>query len=429
MSKEKVLKNNWKILKFSECIEQLNTGLNPRNHFSLGKGNIKYITAKNLTKLGTIDFSKCDFIDEKAKFIINRRSDIKIGDILFSSRAPIGHCHLIKAEPNYFDIGESIFSIRVNKEIVLPEYLCLYLSSDYFIKLASKNTTGSIIQEIRISDLMNTDIIIPPKDTQKCIAESILNVDKKIELNNKINAELEAMAKTIYDYWFLQFEFPNEEGKPYKSSGGKMVWNEELKREIPEIFQNLLLKEIKNISVITGKTPSTKDETNFGNEVPFITIEDLRENVFVVNTKRKLSKKGANAQEKKYIPSGSICVSCIATIGEIAITTETSQTNQQINSVICGREEIRNYLYFYLKNIFLNFKVKSGNIFSNMNKEEFESVKILLPTENILVKFSKIISLILSKIEVNTKENQELTSLRDFLLPLLMNGQVGFKEE
>ena len=429
MSKEKVLKNNWKILKFSECIEQLNTGLNPRNHFSLGKGNIKYITAKNLTKLGTIDFSKCDFIDEKAKFIINRRSDIKIGDILFSSRAPIGHCHLIKAEPNYFDIGESIFSIRVNKEIVLPEYLCLYLSSDYFIKLASKNTTGSIIQEIRISDLMNTDIIIPPKDTQKCIAESILNVDKKIELNNKINAELEAMAKTIYDYWFLQFEFPNEDGKPYKSSGGKMVWNEELKREIPEIFQNLLLKEIKNISVITGKTPSTKDETNFGNEVPFITIEDLRENVFVVNTKRKLSKKGANAQEKKYIPSGSICVSCIATIGEIAITTETSQTNQQINSVICGREEIRNYLYFYLKNIFLNFKVKSGNIFSNMNKEEFESVKILLPTENILVKFSKIISLILSKIEVNTKENQELTSLRDFLLPLLMNGQVGFKEE
>ena len=289
--------------------------------------------------------------------------------------------------------------------------------------------TGSAQPKLNQENLKKIEINLPMYNIQKKIAKLLNLIDSKIELNNKINSELEAMAKTIYDYWFLQFEFPNEDGKPYKSSGGKMVWNDELKREIPEIFQKLLLKEIKNISVITGKTPSTKDETNFGNEVPFITIEDLRENVFVVNTKRKLSKKGANTQEKKYIPSGSICVSCIATIGEIAITTETSQTNQQINSVICGGEEIRNYLYFYLKNIFLNFKVKSGNIFSNMNKEEFESVKILLPTENILVKFSKIVSPILSKIEINTKENQELASLRDFLLPLLMNGQVGFEEE
>ena len=327
-------------------------------------------------------------------------------------------------------LGSNIAKIElVDNKKYTEEFLYYYLKSPYGNSLLLKDTQGAVQKNITMEAIRN--VILPNIDykLQSKISSILKFLDDKIELNNKINSELEAMAKTIYDYWFLQFEFPNEEGKPYKSSGGKMVWNDELKREIPEIFQNLLLKEIKNISVITGKTPSTKDETNFGNEVPFITIEDLRENVFVVNTKRKLSKKGANAQEKKYIPSGSICVSCIATIGEIAITTETSQTNQQINSVICGREEIRNYLYFYLKNIFLNFKVKSGNIFSNMNKEEFESVKILLPTENILVKFSKIISLILSKIEVNTKENQELTSLRDFLLPLLMNGQVGFKEE
>ena len=315
-----------------------------------------------------------------------------------------------------------------DKNKINPRYMKYYCQSNYY-KYQIKGFNGSTRGNMNANDFKTVQVFYPEREKQDKIVLLFDLLNNKIQVNNKINSELEAMAKTIYDYWFLQFEFPNEEGKPYKSSGGKMVWNDELKREIPEIFQNLLLKEIKNISVITGKTPSTKDETNFGNEVPFITIEDLRENVFVVNTKRKLSKKGANAQEKKYIPSGSICVSCIATIGEIAITTETSQTNQQINSVICGREEIRNYLYFYLKNIFLNFKVKSGNIFSNMNKEEFESVKILLPTENILVKFSKIISLILSKIEVNTKENQELTSLRDFLLPLLMNGQVGFKEE
>ena len=96
------------------------------------------------------------------------------------------------------------------------------------------------------------------------------------------------MAKTIYDYWFLQFEFPNDKGNPYKSSGGKMVWNEELKKEIPEKFNRMVLKNIDGITIITGKTPSTKED-NFGNDVMFITIEDLRKNTFIVDTNRKLS--------------------------------------------------------------------------------------------------------------------------------------------
>ena len=168
---ERLLTNGWQILKFSECIKQLNTGLNPRNHFSLGHGSLKYITAKNLTQFGTIDFSKCDFIDEQAKRIIHRRSDIQVGDILFSSRAPIGHCHLICEKPDDYDIGESIFSIRVNRKIILPDYLCLYMASDYFVRMASLHTTGSIIQEIRISDLMDTDVILPPMNEQRRIAE------------------------------------------------------------------------------------------------------------------------------------------------------------------------------------------------------------------------------------------------------------------
>ena len=170
--KDNELRNDWQILKFGDCISQLNTGLNPRKNFSLGKGNIKYITAKNLNRYGTIDFSKCDYIDEKAKRIINKRSDIRIGDILFSSRAPIGQCHLIREEPDFYDIGESIFSIRVNPEIILPEYLCLYLASDFYVQSASKHITGSIIQEIRIGDLMNTAIIIEPNHACCVIALS-----------------------------------------------------------------------------------------------------------------------------------------------------------------------------------------------------------------------------------------------------------------
>ena len=292
-----------------------------------------------------------------------------------------------------------------------------------------KIKSGSNIPTLNRNHLHDIKVLFEDKiEIQKKISSFLKSIDKKIKLNNKINSELENMAKTIYDYWFLQFEFPNDEGKPYKSSGGKMVWNEELKKEIPEKFNRMVLKNIDGITVITGKTPSTKEEDNFGNDVMFITIEDLRKNTFIVDTNRKLSIKGANTQKNKYIPKGSICVSCIATIGEIAISTESSQTNQQINSIIAKEIKIKNYLYFCLKNIFSNFKVKSGNIFSNMNKEEFENIKILLPNKEVLDKFYERINSLLIKIEKNTKETQELTSLRDYLLPLLMNGQVGFKD-
>lgn len=192
MNKITTLTNSWQLLKFSDCVLQLNTGLNPRKNFKLGNGQLKYLTAKNLTEFGTIDFSKCDLIDEKAKRIINKRSDIQTGDVLFSSRAPIGHCHLITEVPDYYDIGESIFSIRVKRDVVLPDYFCLYLASDFFVKMASKHTTGSIIQEIRISDLMNTKVIVPPLTVQRSIANCLNTIDRKIQINNRINDNLAA---------------------------------------------------------------------------------------------------------------------------------------------------------------------------------------------------------------------------------------------
>ena len=190
--KNTIMEFEWKEVKFKDCIVSLNTGLNPRNNFVLGEGNLKYITAKNLTTYGTIDFNKSDVINEEAKRIIHKRSDIQIGDILLSSRAPIGHCHLIKEEPDYFDIGESIFSIRVNKNVVMPEYLCLYLASDFFVRLAAKQTTGSIIKEIRISDLMETKVIVPPLQIQMTISDCLNRIDRKLELNNKVNDNLAA---------------------------------------------------------------------------------------------------------------------------------------------------------------------------------------------------------------------------------------------
>lgn len=291
-----------------------------------------------------------------------------------------------------------------------------------------KMKSGSNIPTLNRNHLHPLEIVAEESIyKQQKIANILKIIDDKINNNNKINTELEAMAKTVYDYWFLQYEYPNEEGKPYKSSGGKMVWNEELKKEIPDGWKLKKIVEIED-NIVTGKTPSTKDETNFGGEIPFVTIDDIRKGMYISKTERTLSKKGADLQKNKYIPANSLCITCIATVGLVGITTRQSQTNQQINSIICKNT---NNIYFLLNAIRNYFKfstgAKSGNIFDNMNKEDFSNIKLIYPNKNIIDKYAQKVKPVYDKIRENFLENEELTSLRDYLLPLLMNGQVGFK--
>ena len=157
-----IIPNGWKICKIQDIISSICTGLNPRDNFSLGSGNIKYITVKNLTTNGTLDFTGCDTIDESARIIVHNRSDIQTEDILFASIAPLGRCYLIQTEPTDWDINESVFSIRANIDVVTPTFLYLYFMSDAFIKQATSSSTGSIFKGIRINTLLDTELCVPP---------------------------------------------------------------------------------------------------------------------------------------------------------------------------------------------------------------------------------------------------------------------------
>lgn len=284
--------------------------------------------------------------------------------------------------------------------------------------------TGSAQPKLNKENLLNIEAFVHiDKNDQQKIASVLFTLDTKIELNNKINTELEDMAKTLYDYWFVQFDFPNENGKPYKSSGGEMVWSEELKREIPKGWEVKKLKEIES-NIITGKTPSTEISEYFNGDVQFICIGDVRGNMHIVRTELTLSRKGADSQKNKYIPKGTICVTCIASPGLVGFATEEAQTNQQLNSVVCENIENRYYLYFYLTDYFKYAKAKTGNTFANMNKEDFSSILVLKPNHDLLKIFAERVNPLIEKILVNSKENQELAELRDWLLPMLMNGQV-----
>lgn len=179
----------WTVVSYRECIQSVNTGLNPRDNFKLNTGgNIRYLTVKNLTTSGNIDFASCDFIDDAARNIVHRRSDISIGDVLFASIAPLGRCFLIDEEPIDWDINESVFSIRPNYQRMTSKFLYMTFMGDSFIKKATNSSTGSVFKGIRINDLMEMKTILPPMSVlqyfdekgeklfatkSNCVAESV----------------------------------------------------------------------------------------------------------------------------------------------------------------------------------------------------------------------------------------------------------------
>ena len=189
---KKEIPASWNSTKMSDAIEGIRTGLNPRDNFKLGNGTIKYITVKNLRSDGILDFSGCDTIDETARAIVHRRSDVCTGDILFASIAPLGRCHLVQELPQDWDINESVFSIRCNKATVTPEYLYMHLQSEAFVKESTACSTGSVFKGIRINTLLDSRMLLPPMQ----VVDKFSQQTKPLfSLQYKLNKEIQALTQ------------------------------------------------------------------------------------------------------------------------------------------------------------------------------------------------------------------------------------------
>ena len=189
---KKEIPASWNSTKMSDAIEGIRTGLNPRDNFKLGSGTIKYITVKNLRSDGILDFSGCDTIDETARAIVHRRSDVCTGDILFASIAPLGRCHLVQELPQDWDINESVFSIRCNKATVTPEYLYMHLQSETFVKESTACSTGSVFKGIRINTLLDSRMLLPPMQVVDKFSQQ---TKPFFSLQYKLNKEIQALTQ------------------------------------------------------------------------------------------------------------------------------------------------------------------------------------------------------------------------------------------
>jgi type I restriction enzyme S subunit len=296
-----------------------------------------------------------------------------------------------------------VLVFRANSN-VNPKFLYYSLFRDDFFNHMMKGAKGTKMPRGDKNQIMRFEIPKFDITDQQKIASVLSSLDFKIELNNRINAELEAMAKTIYDYWFVQFDFPDKNGKPYKTSGGKMVWNEELKREIPEGWEVKTLGEVCRI--YQPQTISEKDCVEHGK-------------YFVHGSNGIIGK----YNEYNHVDS-EIIVSCRGDCGNIHRTlpkmwiTGNAMVFQMLDRTIHNE-----FLYQALRHSGIK-NITSGSVQGQITKTNVVPLKIIIPDKKSLGQFSEIAINLVSKKLLLIEESQKLAELRDWLLPMLMNGQV-----
>ena len=238
-----------------------------------------------------------------------------------------------------------------------------------------------------------------------------------------LNDNLEAMAKQLYDYWFVQFDFPNEESKPYKSNGGAMVWNEKLKREIPRGWSAAKIKDIAQ--TYSGGTPtSTNREYYDGGDVPWINSGELNFPI-ITSTPNYITEIGLNNSSAKMYPQGTVLVALYgATAGKVSLLSFEACSNQAVCGIIANDKTMTTYVRYYLASLYEHFiTLSSGSARDNISQDTIKNTILPIPQEKILKEYSGVVAPIISKIIANQKEIENLTKQRDELLPLLMNGQ------
>jgi len=376
-------------------LRQLLTIRNGKDHKSIMNGNIPIFGSGGIMRFGN------QYLYDKPSILLPRK----------------GSLHNIQFSKAPFWTVDTLYYTEINDQLAEPYFLYNYLK---ILDLGNLNT-GTGVPSMTFDSYYNLKIALPEKSIQKKIANILSDIDIKIDLNNQINDNLECMAKSLYDYWFVQFDFPDENGKPYKSSGGKMIWNDVLKREIPEGWESKKIGDLFNIS------NETINPLNFPKKVfKHYSIPKWDSS----NTYGK--ELGSTINSNKFlVKNGDVLISKLNPWFNRAIY------NTDENDMVCSTEfviletssnEEKAFLFQLAKSDkFINYCILNAVGTSNSHKRVNPQtlIQYTIPFhKNILISFGNKIFSLLEKSKSNQQQNQQLSFFRDWLLPMLMNGQV-----
>ena len=322
-------------------------------------------------------------------------------------------------------LGYHCTLIIPNSAIVNGKYLNAFMHTRYIQKYFENNASGSGQRYTLSNDTIgNIPVLLPSIEEQHIIGNVLAGIDRKIELNKQINDNLEAMAKQLYDYWFVQFDFPNEEGKPYKSSGGAMVWNDKLKREIPSCFE---VVNMGNLCDFRNGINYSKDES--GNDYQIVNVRNISSSRILLDGEDFDVITVPTSKAENYVLKPDDII-----IARSGCPGSTRLLLSPANTLFCGfiiccspnDSSMRNYLVYCLKQLEgTNATTSGGSILQNVSQDTLKGLHIIVPEKQIIDNFNKTIELIFARMLNCLKESKALTKQRDELLPLLMNGQAS----
>lgn len=314
-----------------------------------------------------------------------------------------------------------------SKSDKLYEDFCYYLISSPSVR----KQLGAAAQQTKIrhtspDKIKDCEVIIPEDVNQQIKITNLLNtIENKIALNNKANTELENMAKTIYDYWFTQFDFPDKDGHPYKTSGGQMVYNETLKREIPAGWEVKRLGDV--CEIVLGGTPSTDKDEYWNGNIPWLNSGEVAE-FPIINAEKTVTELGIKDSATELVPAGTVTLSITRHLRPSILTMDAC-INQSVVGIKENKIFSKYFLYPFISSKINHYMMlRTGAQQPHINKETVDDTLVCIPFTEVLENYNKEVGSIYERIILNAKETKELTALRDYLLPLLMNGQITIKE-
>ena len=367
-------------------------------------------------KDGKIDCTNLSFVSEEDYKERVKRAIPEESDIIISREAPMGVVGIV---PKEFQccLGQRLVLLKIDKSKCIPKYLLYTLMSEYVqVQIRRINQTGSIVSNLNISSLKKLKIPLHNFEEQRKIANILSAIDDKIQINNQINRELEDMAKTLYDYWFVQFDFPDQNGKPYKSSGGKLVYNQDLKREIPEGWGVEKLGDIANITM--GQSPKGTSYNEVGEGMLFFQgSTDFGWRFPVVRQ--------YTTEPSRIAEEDDILLSVRAPVGTLNIADTRCCIGRGL-AAINSKVGVNSYIFNVMQDFKKLFDMRNsvGTTFGSITKDDLYSLQLVYPPNELLMKFDQSVKSFDREIKNRSRQNQGLTQLRDWILPMLMNGQV-----
>ena len=414
-------KMQMKKYKLGELME-VTRGMSLGGEFYSTKGELMRLT------LGNFDYKNNCFKDDKSKdnlfftgavkpeFIL-KKDDI-ITPLTEQAIGLLGSTAKIPCDGKYIQ-SQDVALIKCNEKLN-PNFAFYLIPSKLVRNQLSAAAQQTKIRHTSPGKIKDCTVWIPEYSSQEKIGNFLSSIDKKIALNSRINAKLEQMAKRLYDYWFVQFDFPNENGKPYKSSGGKVAYNAELKREIPAGWEVGNLYEIADY--INGLACQNFRPKENEQSLPVIKIREMNEGIT-----KDTEQVSINIPEKYKINNGDILFSWSATLEVMVWNSGKGGLNQHIFKVVPKNYFSNEYVYQQLDRYIVNFQKQAEarkTTMGHITSEHINQSRVVLPPKEIVQAFTQKVKA-LSKMQSNLKtENLRLAIMRDRLLPLLMNGQV-----